>query len=101
MVTDGRLAEAEWLRQVADASLVPRLRLDQAQKPQARRVCDGLQRTGELLGRLRIERFLQKRWARGGDRGDLFQALILTDLDDLVIIAAAGAIDQRRYRGDP
>jgi hypothetical protein len=54
-----RLAESERLGQVAHARLVTRLRLDQAEQPQARRVGDRLQCAGQLLGVLRLEWLLK------------------------------------------
>ena len=42
--------------QMADAGLVLRLRADQAQQPQARGVGDRLQRGGQRLGIVRVER---------------------------------------------
>jgi arsenate reductase (thioredoxin) len=89
VVADGGLTEAERLGQVADASLVAGLRLDEAQEPQAGGIGDGLEDRGELLGVLPVERLLQERGARSGDGRDRLHALILTDIDGLVIIAAS------------
>ena len=58
MVADGGLAETERLGEVADACLVSRLGLDQAQQPQPGRIRDGFERPRELLGCVRRERLL-------------------------------------------
>jgi hypothetical protein len=63
MVADSRLAEPEWLGQVADARFVAGLGLDQAQQPQPRRVGDHPQRGCELKRILGVKRLLQQRRA--------------------------------------
>ena len=89
VVADGRLAEAERPGEVADACLAVRLRLDQAQQPQARRVGDRLQRARELVGLPLVEGALEQGRARGGgDRRDELHACIFAEID----------IDSNRYR---
>ena len=56
MVADGRLAESQWLGEVADAGFAAGLRLDQAEQPEARRVGDRLQRGGKPASLLLLER---------------------------------------------
>jgi hypothetical protein len=80
MVRDGRLAQAEWFGQVADACFAVRLCLDQAQQPQPRGVGDHLERIGETLGFGSVERAGEQRWAGGGEGRDRFHHLDI-DMD--------------------
>ena len=80
VVADGRLAQAERIGQVALARLAARLRLDQAEQPEARRVGNHLEGGRQALGFGRVDHLLQDRRARGCclDRGDGLHPSILT-----------------------
>jgi len=82
VMADGGLAQSERPGQVALTGLAAGLRLDQAQEPQARRVSDDLQRGGEAICLVAVERGLEDGRARGGglDRRDGLHGSILTDI---------------------
>ena len=81
VMTDRWLAEPKRLRQMADARLTVRLRLDQAQQLEARGVGEDPQRRCEVLCGLLIDRARRQRRTGRGDRGDGFHERIFTEID--------------------
>jgi hypothetical protein len=83
VMADRGLAETQRLGEVTDTGFAARLRLDQAEQAEARRIGQHLERCGQLLGLLGLDRLLKKRRAGGRDPRDRLHERILTEIDDL------------------
>ncbi len=88
VVADGWLAEPERLGEVADARLVVRLCLDQAEEPEPCGIGDRFQGLGEPFGVVGLDRRLEQ-WRTGERVGNgRLHNCILTEIDCFFIMAA-------------
>ena len=70
MMRHGGLREPERLGEMTDACLLARLRLDEAEEPQARGLCEHTQCLRERIGVIDVERPREEGWTRWCESGD-------------------------------
>jgi hypothetical protein len=95
MVAHGRLGQAEWGREVADACLAAGARTDETQEAQPSGIRENAKRTGEPLRLVLAERSGEDlRATLRVDDGDLSHDVILTNVDASVNVSTL--IDGRK-----
>jgi hypothetical protein len=95
MVAHGRLGQAKWCREVADASFAVGARTDETQEAQPSGVRENTKRTGEPLRLVLAERSGEDLRATPRiDDGDLSHHVILTNIDASVNVSTP--IDGRK-----